>query len=122
MRKVLRTARCHAKTRHGRVQILMIHRYDEGGQPNLSNKQMLQILLKEIPVIHRELSGDIRALDHKLSARMNGIEGRLGKVKGQMNDLSSDMKILRLEVHQNQLAFMTNHHELQKRVTVLEKK
>ena len=84
----------------------MMQTYDEDGQPNLSNKKMLQMLLKGIPLLHKELREDIEKLDQKLGRRIDAVE--------------SEVKNLRLEVHQNHISFIINQEECAKRVAVLE--
>ncbi len=109
----------------------MTRTYDEDGQPNLSNKQMLQILVKDIPVMYKELRKDIQDLDQKLSKKIDGVDQKLTKridsvtsdlhqVKSDLNSVKSDLKGLRIQVHQNHTSFITNQQEMEQRIAVLE--
>ncbi|MFH0770153.1 MAG: hypothetical protein V1926_02130 [Candidatus Peregrinibacteria bacterium] len=90
---------------------------DDDGVIDLSNKQLLKVLLDEIADVRRELKGDIADLDQKLTKRIDGVGHGLSK---NIDALSSDFQALRIEVHMNQLTFMKNHEELEQRVVVLE--
>lgn len=80
-----------------------------GQLPDLTNREILKVLLTEIADVRRELKQDIEAL----SRRMDGLEGR-------MDTLEEKVDTLRMEVHQNQTTFITNFDHLEKRVEVLE--
>lgn len=92
----------------------MTHEDDESGElSELSNREFLRILMREIVDTRSELKGDIADVDEKLSNRIDGLEEKIDTV-------SSELHTLRLEVHQNHSSFMANHNALEKRVTVLE--
>ena len=84
----------------------MSRTHDEDGQPMMSNRAMLQMLVKEIPVMYRDLRDEIRSLDQRLSRKIDSV--------------SSDLKGLRLQVHQNQSSLIQTQEDLEKRVAVLE--
>ncbi|MDD5040853.1 MAG: hypothetical protein PHX87_01740 [Candidatus Peribacteraceae bacterium] len=86
---------------------------DENGIPDLSNKQLLKVLLDEIAAVRGELRADISALDRKFTFRFDGLSA-------EFKTLKSDFQALRIEVHQNQLTLMNNREELEQRVEVLE--
>jgi SMC interacting uncharacterized protein involved in chromosome segregation len=90
---------------------------DTGELPDLSNRELLRLLSQEIVDTHRELQGDIQNLDKKLSKRIDELDERLS---GKIHSVQTEMRSLRSEVHQNQVAFMANHDALEKRVTKLE--
>lgn len=93
-----------------------------GGLPDLSNREMLKILLDEIADVRRELKEDIQHVDRKLGGRMDGLETEMGSLKTEMGSLRTEMSSLRMEVHQNQITFLKNHEEHGKRLAVLEGK
>jgi len=80
---------------------------------DISNRKMLKILMQEIADVRRELKEDISGL----GKRIDSVDQKLTK---RIDTLSSDVQTLRLEVHQNQTAFMKNHDKLERRVAVLE--
>lgn len=85
----------------------MVQNDDEFGElPELSNRDLLRILMQEIVDTRKELKEDIANLDTKLSHRIDAV--------------ASDLHTLRREVHQNQSTFIANHTALESRVKVLE--
>lgn len=87
---------------------------DEFGElPELTNRDLLRILMQEIVDTRKELKEDIANLDTKLSHRIDSVESRLHSV-------SSEIHTLRREVHQNQSTFIANQTALESRVKVLE--
>jgi hypothetical protein len=85
----------------------MIHDDDEFGElPELSNREMLRMIMQEIADTNKELSGKI-----------DGVERNLGK---RIDALASDVHTLRGEVHRNHSTFIANQTALEKRVKVLE--
>lgn len=73
--------------------------------------------MQEIVDIRRELKEDILGLDQKLYRKIEDVDKKLEK---RMDALSADFQVLRMEVHQNQATFITNHDALERRVAVLE--
>ena len=45
--------------------------YDEDGQPMMSNKQMLQMLVKEIPDVYRDLRSQIQESEKRITLEMH---------------------------------------------------
>ena len=86
---------------------------EDDGIGDISNRNMLQILMQEIADVRKELKEDIANLDHKLTQRIDVLSS-------DVQVLSSDVQTLRLEVHQNQTVFLKNHDQLERRVAVLE--
>jgi 5-enolpyruvylshikimate-3-phosphate synthase len=79
---------------------------DTGELPDLSNREILRVVMQEIADTNKELRGDIANLDTKLSDRIDAV--------------ASELHTLRLEVHQNQSTFIVNQAALTKRVKALE--
>ncbi len=75
---------------------------DDNDVPDLSNRELLKVLMQEIADVRRELKEDIAVLDNKITV------------------VSSDLKGLRLQVHQNHTSFITNLQDHEKRIAVLE--
>lgn len=85
----------------------MVQNDDEFGElPELSNRDLLRILMQEIVDTRNELI-----------ERMNLMKMELKK---DVVKVGSDLHTLRLEVHQNQSTFIANHTALERRVKVLE--
>ncbi len=98
----------------------MIRTYDEDGQPMMSDKAMLKMIVKEIPVLDRTLRADIAALDRKVCLRMDRMDERFDEMMKEFASLRSETKELHFQVHQNFTALITNQQDLEKRVAVLE--
>lgn len=80
---------------------------DESGElPELSNRELLRVLMQEIVDTRNELKQDFK---HDIN-----------RLERKIDTVSSDFQTLRREVHQNQSAFIVNHATLEKRVTTLE--
>ncbi len=92
---------------------------DSSGFKDLTNKDVLRILMQEIADVSRELKEDIAAVDGKLSRKLDQVHHTLSKT---IETLSSDMQGLRLEVHQNQSILIRNVDGLDQRVMKLEAK
>ena len=89
----------------------MVHDDDDNGYFNdLSNREILRILLEEIAGVRLELKDDIASLDRKLSGRIDALDDKLNR---KIDNLA-------FKVDQNQICFMTNLNDIDKRVTVLE--
>ncbi len=86
--------------------------YDEDGQPMMSNTAMLQMLVKEIPLLSKNLTS--------LEQRVDGIDQKVTKLSVDLTEVKSDVKGLRLQVHQNHTSFITNQQEMETRIAVLE--
>jgi archaellum component FlaC len=87
----------------------MVHDDDDNGTfDDLTNRDMLRIILKEIADVSRELK--------------EGFDETYKKLDKKIDALSSDVKGLRLEVHQNQTSFIENLEEIDERVKILEAK
>ena len=95
----------------------MVHDDKDTGVPDLSNRELLRVLMQEIVDVSRELKEDIMDLDQKLSGKIDTIDQKL---TGRIDSLSSAVKVLRLEVHQNHASFIKRQNDLEKRVNVLE--
>ena len=91
--------------------------YDEDGQPMMSNKAMLQMLVKDIPVIYKDLRGLMHDMETELKRDITTLDKKLST---KIDCIASDLKGLHLQVHQNHTLFVTNQEELGKRVAVLE--
>lgn len=79
---------------------------EDAGVPDLSNRELLRVLIQEIVDVRRELKEDIASLDQKFTKKFDV--------------LSSETKVLRLEVHQNHSSFIHRQDDLERRVEVLE--
>lgn len=80
-------------------------------------QKVVKVLMDEMVYIRSELKSEIADVRRDLMENMGHLETRMNK---KFDALHSDFQILRLEVHQNQIAFMDHHHALEKRVEVLE--
>ncbi len=83
----------------------------------LTNAKMFAIIMQEISDVHRELRTDILSLRSELKTDIFSLDQKLSK---KIDSLSTEVKGLRFEVHQNQSTFIKNHEDLEKRVAVLE--
>lgn len=90
----------------------MPRRYDEDGQPMMSNAAMLKMLVDEIPVNDKRFSD--------LQDQVNFLASDLKQVKLDLNEVKSDLKGLRIQTHQNYVSFITNQQDMEKRIAVLE--
>jgi uncharacterized protein YaaN involved in tellurite resistance len=86
---------------------------DTTGLPDVSVREALRITMQEIADVYADLKKDNQQLNQK-------IDRVASDMQSMKKELQSDIHTLRLEVHQNQTAFMTNHTSLEKRVTTLE--
>ena len=77
--------------------------------PYMDNQRMLKVIFDEIVAVRRELKEE----DQKLSEKIDSLTL-------EVKTISSDLKGLRLQVHQNQTTFIQNQQDLDHRVTVLE--
>lgn len=84
-----------------------------GQLPDLTNREILKILLDEIADVRLELKRDIEAL----SGRMDKLEAEMQEMKKELN---GKLDGLRMEVHQNQIMFMKGHDDLEQRVVAAE--
>ena len=75
----------------------MIHDDEDNDVPDLTNKELLKVLLDEIAAVRRELKEDIVVLDKKIT-----------RVSVDLGTVSSDLKGLRIQAHQNHTSFITN--------------
>lgn len=88
----------------------MVHDDDNninGFYRDLSNREIMQILLEEIGLTRTELKEDIADLR--------------GEMKELDNKLSLQIKNLSYKVDQNHVAFITNLNDHDRRLTTLEK-
>lgn len=90
---------------------------DTTGLPDLSNRDILRIMMQEIADVYADLKKDMVDIDGGLTQKIDNIASDMQVMK---KELKSDIHTLRLEVHQNQTSFMANHTALEKRVTTLE--
>ena len=88
--------------------------YDEDGQPMMSNNVMLKMLVKEIPVMYKDLRSQIEESEQRITLEMRVMKLHISEVK-------SDVKGLHLQLHQNHTSFITNQMDQEKRIAVLEK-
>ena len=91
----------------------------DNGVPDLSNREILKVLMQEIADVRGELKQDIADVRSELKQDIAGVEGRLQR---QISTLDIKMNALTVKVDQNFLCFMSNVDELGMRVTVLETK
>lgn len=85
------------------------------GSPKLTIKRMLGLLMQEIADVRKELKEEMAEVKQDI----RHVDQRLGE---RIDSLASEFRAFRIEVHQNQISFMSNHDHLEKRVTVLETK
>ena len=86
--------------------------YDEDGQPMMSNKAMLRMLVKEIPINDRRMAN--------LEDRMDFLASDMTEVKSDLKKVKSDLKMLNIKTDQNHICLMTNAEDMEKRIRVLE--
>lgn len=98
--------------------------------------EFAKILFEEIRDVRNELQENIGAMELRLAGRMDRLEVRSDEIVGRidtmekgigalperMDKLGTDFQSLHMAVHQNQITFMNNHKELEKRFEVLEEK
>lgn len=80
-----------------------------GELPEITNR----MLMDEIAAVYRDLKGDIIQLGKSLSGRIDRVENRLEGVE-------KNLKNLTYKVDQNQIAFLTNLEDHDRRIKVLE--
>ena len=85
---------------------------------DMTNREILRVLLEEIALVRGELKGDIASIEERLSGRINGMEKGLNT---KMDSLNRKIDNLNLKVDRNHLTFMHNFDEMDKRVLLLEK-
>ncbi len=85
--------------------------YDE-----MTRYEVVDLLIREIS---RVVDGAKEELREDLGGRIDNVENSLGN---RMDKLETEMGSLHMAVHQNQITFMKNHEDLDKRVEVLEGK
>ena len=88
--------------------------YDEDGQPMMSNKAMLKMLVDEIPVMYKDLRNQIEESEQRITLEMRVMKLHISEVK-------SDVKGLHLQLHQNHTTFIANQMDQEQRIAVLEK-
>mgnify|MGYP005665690681 CR=1 FL=1 len=87
----------------------MAHKDDSDDFQDMTNKEMLTILMQEIADVRHELKNDIAKLD-----------ARIGSLNTRVESISTEVKGLRTELHQNQSTFINAQEDLDKRVSTLE--
>ena len=88
----------------------MVHDDDNTDElPDLSNKEILKILLEEMSCMYKEHSADIA----NLTNRVDGVESRLDQVESNLHSLN-------IKVDTNHLTFMRHIESYDKRITALE--
>lgn len=90
----------------------MTRTYDEDGQPMMSTNKMVKRLLDELPLIRKELKQEL--------ASKEDIAGMEQRLTSKIDAVTSDLKGLRFQVHQNHAPFIENQMDMEKRLTVLE--
>lgn len=85
--------------------------------PDLTNRELLRVVMQEIADTHLELRGDIADLRTELKGDIADLRTEL---KGDIAQVKSELHTLRLEVHQNQSTFISNQMALEKRVKAVE--
>ncbi len=85
--------------------------------PDLSNREILRVVMQEIADTHKELRGDIAELRTELKGDIANLDKKLS---GRIDSVASEVHTLRIEVHQNQSSFIANQMDMEKRVKVLE--
>ena len=98
----------------------MTRTYDEDGQPMMSDKAMLKLIVKEIPVLDRTLRTEIAEVDQKLGKLGKRMEEGFDQMMKEFASLRSETKELHFQMHQNFTSLITNQANLEKRVAVLE--
>jgi hypothetical protein len=84
-----------------------------GDLPELTNRELLRILMGEIVDTRNELKQEFKD-------ELTRVDCRIDALAVNLLTLASEVHTLRLEVHQNQSAFIGNNAALDKRVTTLE--
>lgn len=85
--------------------------------PDLTNRELLRVVMQEIADTHLELRGDIADLRMELKGDIANLDKKLS---GRIDSVASEFHTLRLEVHQNQSTFISNQMALEKRVKAVE--
>lgn len=75
--------------------------------------QMFHMAMQEVADTYKTLRDDIVGLDKKLTGKIDALDKKISGV-------ASELHTLRIEVHQNQSAFIANQMTLEGRVTALE--
>ena len=94
--------------------------YDEDGQPMMSSKAMLKFLVKEIPVMYKDLRGQICESKAELKGDIALLSARVGSVEKKVETIVSDLNNLHLKVDRNHVTFIENQMDQEKRIRVLE--
>lgn len=91
----------------------------------MTNERLAKILLQEIADVRLELKGDFHLLRGDVTSLRNDVsvlKNDVSILKNGMSGLKRDFSVLRTEVHQNQISFITNHDDHEKRITRIEAK
>ena len=94
----------------------MTHDDDANGFTDLTNKDLLRILMQEIADVRLELKNDIQGVDQKvdqLAQKVNQLDKKIDQVDKNVRNLT-------VKVDQNHLSFMTNIEDVSERVSTLE--
>lgn len=91
----------------------MADKDDSNGIPDMTNKEMLRLLLQEISYVRTELQQEISSVKKELKEDIVNLTKKIDQVDRKVDDLS-------FKVDRNHLTFMKNLDDVDKRVGVLE--
>lgn len=97
---------------------MVVKKKKKTGTSDLSNKDLLRILMQEIADVRHELKQDIGQLDMKLTGKIDSVHTSL---KIDIQDVRKEVHASRAESHQNQVAFITNIQDHERRIVALER-
>ncbi len=92
----------------------MIKKKKSKGGIDLSNRDLLEILMQEIADVRNELKEDISGLRNELKTEIQSCNVNI-------KDVQKEVRSFRMESHQNQVAFIKNIQDQDRRITVLER-
>lgn len=85
----------------------------------MSDKQLNQMLLEEIPLISKNLNRLEDKVD-SMASDIGVLKSDVGTLKSDMTQVKSELHQLNFKVDQNHICLMTNQTDMEKRVAVLE--
>lgn len=95
----------------------MMNHDDTNGFEDMSNQEILRILLEEMSLVRGELKEDIAALDQKIDRVDRKLSKKIDAVEEK---LSKQINMVSLKSDRNHTTFIRQLNDLDKRVTVLE--
>ncbi|MFH1670727.1 MAG: hypothetical protein ABIA92_04030 [Patescibacteria group bacterium] len=93
---------------------------ENNGFEDMTNREILRIMLQEIADVRRELKEDIEGVRQELKVDIQSLQSDIKTIKSDVKNLQSDVKNLRAEVHQNHTSFIHNQEDMEKRIVSLE--